>query len=154
LQQFAEAASARQPRGVVVGVRGHQTARAQGADHGAEHAPLFIALESRPRQAAQHAIRRGMAETPQMFVETLGGIVDDLDARKMPLEMFRKLGINFNGEKKCGRRNFLLNQASERAGAGAYLDNDFGFVQPDTFNDAFREPGGTRHDGARERGRL
>jgi hypothetical protein len=151
-QQAAEPASARKPRGVIVSVGGHQPARPQGAEHGAEDAPLVGAGKARPRQAAQDAVGGGVAQVPQMLVQALGGIVDDMRAGETPFQVGGELGIDFDREEKRGGKEFFLDRAREGAGAGPDFDHDPRLVQPDVFDHALGEPGGAGHNGAGQSG--
>jgi len=86
-----------------------------------------------------------------VLVEPFRGIVDDMNARKLPLQMTGENLVDLDGEIKCGGGNFFLNRAREGAGAGTKFDHDFGLFQSDIGHHAFRQPRGTRHDGAGQR---
>jgi len=137
---------------VIERVSRHHAARFQRAHHRTEHALLFLALESRPRQSAQDAIGRFMPQFLQMLVETLGGIVDDMDARELQSQMAGKRSIDFHRQEKCRGGNFLLDRTREGAGPRTDFNHYFCLVQTDVRHHALSQPWGARHNRAGQRG--
>ena len=93
--------------------------------------------------AAQWALDRMALLDPMMASgsQVFGGIVDDMNARKLLLQVAGEMLVNLHRHEKRRRRNLLFDRPGKRAGPGTDLDHHFCLAQPHAFDHSLGEPG-------------